>query len=169
MSDLSPLFENKRRSSDALMSLLNNFYSESYGDRHAISQVLNSFYKASNKQRISEIASLKLQMKNVEIPILSGSSYDKLLNEIDLTFQTAFHRCYSSFCSLGVPLIADNERDILISSHKNLMPNCFNAMMKMLGMDLKSNSTKNEVLMKTGFYERRIFYMFLSQSRIRNN
>ena len=48
------------------------------------------------------------------------------------------------------------------------MPNHFDTMKKIMGTNLKEGLTRNKALKETGFYNRRLFYHFLAQTRMRN-
>mmetsp|Transcript_10163 Transcript_10163/g.14366 ORF Transcript_10163/g.14366 Transcript_10163/m.14366 type:complete len:225 (+) Transcript_10163:585-1259(+) len=166
--DLFPLFQNKRRSADTLSSYLHNFSLELFGDPYATLQLLNVYYKAMTKQKVNETFTLKQIILSIEPPILNGGSYNNLLKTIDSTFSNAIKRTYTQFCSLGDRLITNEEQNNLVELYKSSMPNHYHTMMTMMGMKNKEGMKKNSILVQTGFYDRRLFYMFLSQTRIKN-
>ena len=168
MRDLLPLFEKKRRSLENLNRLVHNFYLEYYGDRLSISLMLNCYYKALNKQRVSECLQLKNIINAIEPPLLVGDAYDNLLSTVDNTFKNAIKNTYTRFCTLGGCLISSKERNNLIALYKKSMPSHYDTIKKIMGINLKEGLTRNKALKDTGFYDRRLFYQFLSQTRMRN-
>ena len=105
---------------------------------------------------------------NIEPPLLKGNSCNKLLETIDCMFKSALKKTHTNFCMLGSRLMSVHERDKMIKMCKSLMPNHCETTKQMMGIDSKDQLTKNKTLVDNGFYDRRLFYHFLSQTRLKN-
>ena len=105
---------------------------------------------------------------NIKPPLLKGNSCSKILETIDCMFKSTTKKTYTNFCILGGRLMSFDERDKMINMHKSLMTNHCETTKQMMGIDSKEQLTKNKTLVDNGFYDRRLFYHFLSQTRLKN-
>ena len=105
---------------------------------------------------------------NIEHPLLKGNSCNKLLETIECMFKSAIKKTYTNFCMIGGRLTSVGERDKMIKMRKSSMPNHYETSKQMMRIDSKEQLTKNKTLADNGFYDRRLFYHFLSQTRLKN-
>ena len=166
--DLFTLFSNKRRSNQALLNLLHNFYLEYLGDKISTMEVMLCYYKSLSKQKSEEAVYYQNLVIQLEPPLLDGDNFHNLLSFVDKTFQNGIQRTYTQFCSLGGCIIDTNERDKLISRYKTVMPNHYKMIKLMMGIKSYENLSKNDALKQTHFYDKKLFYAFLSSSRSKN-
>ena len=170
--NLSTAFNNRKKTNIGLVSLLNVMYYELYGDRLQCMYLMSCFYRTQLKQKQLELVKNTTAVENTnkvqEEILFEGTKYNNLITDIDITFKNAIISTYTSFCVLGDPLVSANQINVLVERFKIEMKVHYYMMKRILGIDKKERLTKNNHLVTTGYYDRLIFYNFLSLSRLRN-
>ena len=75
---------------------------------------------------------------------------------------------YTSFCVLGEPLVSSTQINVLVERFKKEMKLHHYMMKSILGIDKKERLSRNSHLVSTGYYDRMIFFNFLTLTRLRN-
>jgi len=169
--NLATAFNNRKKTNIGLISLLNVMYYEMYGDRTQCMYLISCFYRTQLKQKQLEYKNntpTKEFNDDKEEVLFEGKKYNDLICDVDLIFKKAIISTYQSFCVLGEPLVSSSQINILLDRFKIEMKVHYFMMKKLLGIDKKERLTKNKHLVSTGYYDRMIFYNFLTLSRLRN-
>ena len=161
-------FADRSKTTQGLNSLMNSLYSEVYGDRLQCLHLLLSYHRANNKNHSVTIRQYDSLVQNFEPAVLEGESYNLLLSDLNTSFGVSIKKCYGDFVVIGSPIITRTETDVLVALCKSKMPYHYKTMYAMLGYNKKVGITKNKHLVETGYYDRQVFYSFLSMSRQRN-
>ena len=171
-SHLGTAFNNRKKNNVGLVSLLNAMYYEMYGDRFQCMFLVSCFYRTQLKQKQLDmkqlISSNQDNKEDSEQTLFEGDRYHDLISTIDLTFKRAIISTYTSFCVLGEPLVSAMQINVLVDRFKREMNVHHFMMKKILGIDKKERLIRNKHLVDTGYYDRMIFYNFLTLTRLRN-
>ena len=169
--NLGTAFNNRKKTNIGLVSLLNAMYFEMYGDRLQCTFLIACFYRTQLKQKQLDIKQMSASDSNKddkEQVLFEGEKYHDLISAIDVTFKQAIIQTYTSFCVLGEPLVSSLEINVLVDRFKNEMKLHHYMMKSILGIDKKERLLKNTHLVSTGYYDRMIFFNFLTLTRLRN-
>ena len=98
-----------------------------------------------------------------------SSSITHLNESIDKTFQDAISECFTEFSSITSLIITREVINSLVHLYISYVPEYYQLMQKLFGFDKKVVMKKNDHLKNTRYYDRLLFYHYLSQSRIRFN
>ena len=99
---------------------------------------------------------------------LSCEIFYKVVNHIDQVFTDGITKCYTSFCEINEPIVSRKDIDDMIQSYIKNLPDHHKTMREIMCIDQKEKKTKNQHLLDQNFYNKSIFYQFLSQSRVMN-
>ena len=166
--DVYTNFADRSKTTQGLNSLMNSLYSEVYGDRLQCLHLLLSYHRANNKNQAVTIRKYDSLAQNFGPAVLEGESYNLLLSDLNNSFGVCIQKSYGDFVVIGRPVITRTETDVLVALYKSKMPYHYKTMYAMLGYNKKVGITKNKHLVETGYYDRQVFYSFLSMSRQRN-
>ena len=160
---------NDEKSLDALNYICGYIFEEIYMDKIYMIHLLTKYYMVINQRNKIFIESLKKNQK-LEISMDLSSSNFKLLNvHIDKCFEDAMLKCYTDFCEITQPLVSRDCILHLVAMYKQHLPVHYNCLMSMFGFDKRSKLKKNAHLVKGGFYDRLVFFQYLTQNRVSCN
>ena len=142
-----------------------------YGDRLQCTYLIACFYRTQLKQKqldMKQMISLKESEDDKEQVLFEGENYHDLISAIDVIFKEAIIQTYTSFCVLGQPLVSSTQINVLVERFKKEMKIHHYMMKSILGVNKKERLSKNRHLVSTGYYDRMIFFNFLTLTRLRN-
>ena len=102
-----------------------------------------------------------------KIEFVNEANLKLLLDTIESKFSDAINECFTTFSDISSPILSVSDIDELIELYKTQLPLHYRTMSRILGIDQKQNVTRNLHLVQSGYYDRMIFYNFLSQCRIK--
>ena len=117
-------------------------------------------------KRVSE--KLSLELKEETNLTFDSEAYFCLVDKVDNIFKQALNSTYCEFSVLGDPIVASSQVDELILDYKTTLRPHYLMMKKLLGINKKEKYTKNDHLIKSGYYDRLIFFNFLTLVRVKN-
>ena len=82
---------------------------------------------------------------------------------IDEVFGKAINECFHDFSEITMPLLTRYHINEMIALYKSKLTNHYNQMRNMLGFDNKATKSRNQHLVETSYYDRLIFYQYLTQ------
>ena len=88
--------------------------------------------------------------------------------EIDDVFKKGITKCYTKFNDLREPIISEKDIRVLMNRYMETLPNHYNTLKNMLEFDKKESLSKNSHLLSMKYYDKLIFYKFLSLARVKN-
>ena len=160
---MSKIFENRKGSHTGLCQLLNLFYEELFGNRIQLISMCNCYLRAqlSNTNKL-----LKKHDSSDKPSIPPTKQFEKVYKEtvdvIESTFKKAISLCFTEFSSISEPILSVKELNELVILYKTKLPSHYNLMKSYLGFDIKEKKTENHHLVTSDYYDRLIFYQFLS-------
>jgi hypothetical protein len=169
LREVKKMFLNYRRDEAKILGLLGYLYEEVFGDSLQMMLLVSRYYSGLNAGRKESFSQMKKNMDVAQPVLLIGERYKYVLNKIDTVFKNEIRSCYDSFQSVTQPLLSKEQVNALVLMYKNELPHHYALMKEMFGFDLKENQMRQTHLKETGFYDRLVFYQFLSQARIRFN
>ena len=166
--EVSSNFHDRRKTSQGVTALFNLLYDEVYGDRLQSMHLINCFNRATVRNQNKTIRDYDKIISDNKPIVLDGEVYNSFLEKCNDTFGNAIIKCYSDFVVIGQPILSRKEIDDMVRLYKDQMPNHYNAIYSMLGCKKKQGITRNNHLTQSGYYDRQVFYNFLSMSRQKN-
>jgi hypothetical protein len=146
--------------------LYSRFLREVYGD-HSQTLFLSSNYKLFSKMAEAN--------ENEDLPVRTSDSYSQLdfggdvyktfVQHIDGVVEKAVIGCYGTFVSLTEPIISHQEIVRLVAMFKSKFAEAYWALAQLLNYTRHMKNTRSQHLLP--FYDRMIFYHFLSMARVR--
>ena len=131
---------------------------------NAYKSSLNIISNSTKKELTGEVEEFK-QLS--EIP-LTGTKFTSVMERINAKFKKAIMDCYENFHSFVEPIVSGESTLQMMEYYKKALPNHYNMMKSMLEFDKKESLTENKHLVEQGYYDKRIFYQFLSLCRTKN-
>ena len=125
---------------------------------------MNILLTSTKKELIGKVEEFR-QLS--EIP-LTGTKFTSVMERIDAEFKKAIMDCYENFHSFVEPIVSGESTLQMMEYYKKALPNHYNMMKSMLEFDKKESLTENKHLVEQGYYDKRIFYQFLSLCRTKN-
>ena len=163
------LFEHRKQSSESLLKLLSFLFEEVYGDTLQSLHLVCSYYRELSKQKQSLLCKAEKEITTISLPVLSGEKYDRFISIVDATFQQAIEQCYFSFSSFGQALLSRDKISDLTLMYQHQLPTHYKFMKNMYDIPKKEAMIWRQHLKVTGYYDRFLFFQFLSQSRVKNS
>jgi hypothetical protein len=104
---------------------------------------------------------------NCLLPFLAfgGATYREFVRHVDGVFENAVVNCYGRFVTLTEPIISQTSISLLVDLFKSKFPNQYSALSVLL--NYKEHKKRLDREHMKPFYDRMIFYQFLSMCRIR--
>jgi hypothetical protein len=168
--DVYSTFKARKKRLSGLKSILNYLYPEVFGDQIQLFHLLNGYYKSNSEHQSTLVKVNQSKMNQIQAPIkLQGQSFQSLLQRIDSVFKNAIREIYSNFNVYGKPLLTSNEVDMINKDYMTNFSDHYNQMKEMLQFNKKENRIRNYHLSSNNYYNRRLLYIFLSQSRMVHN
>ncbi len=179
LRDCKSNFDNVYRNEQRLLKLLHCLYEELYGDSLQLMFLLSRYYKAMVRNKQATINKLEQQNKekvedvpkNIEdsIQVMGGENFIRVIESVNNEFEKAFEQCFYSFSAITQPLIHGTTLDKkLIKLYKMNASAHYNMMKSVLGFDKRENLQKNKHLLSSQYYDKVLFFNFLSQVRLKN-
>jgi hypothetical protein len=143
------------------------FLHEVYGD-HAQTQLLASnFNNITTKNEVDLEDNNDVSKASTDMSTLGfgGDSYNDFVQHVDGVFEEAVKACYGRFVSLSEPIISQQAIVRLVDMFKRQFPSQYSAISMLLNYDEHKKRNEREHL--TPFYDRMIFYQFMSLCRVR--
>ena len=122
-----------------------------------------------NRRKKIEIENYKRRKPQKLLLNYSDENYKMVNATIENTFEEAMMKCYNDFTAITTPLLSCSQIDYLVSLYKTCLPEHYECSMIMLGYNKKVNMHKNKHLIESGYYDRIVFYQYLSQGQVRYN
>ena len=166
------IFHNKRKNKAALRNLLNKISPEVAGDRLQSMILLGAYHRAllKNHEVSSEDkTSNETLVKSIRQQLYEKEALTQFIVEADRVFKVTMKKCYCDFTVIAEPLVSENEIKKLIMIYKTRLPNHYEVMAEFYNFSHRMRKIRNVHLLHTGFYDRKIFFEFLSQIRVANN
>ena len=154
------------------LKILSYLFEEISCDTVATMSLLSRFYLVQNNKKKQELQQRSNSTNNSilsQVMTLNNALYSVVNNEIESTFEKAVKLCYTDFCELSSPIIDRNEIMRLVTLYKTKLHHHYLINKHLYGFDKKENMQKNKHLALTGFYDRLLFYQYLTYSRIKFN
>jgi hypothetical protein len=140
---------------------------EVYGD-HAQTQLLASnFTNITTKNEVDLEDNSNVSQSPMDMSTLGfgGDSYNDFVQHVDGVFEEAVKACYGRFVSLSEPIISQQAIVRLVDMFKQQFPSQYSAISMLLNYDEHKKRNEREHLKP--FYDRMIFYQFMSLCRVR--
>ena len=166
------IFCNIRRNKPALRTLLAKIYPEVSGDRVQSMILLSAYYRALIQQpevSIDDKITNDELVKAIRQELFEREELNHFIMEVDRVFKAAMEKCYCNFTAIAEPLVSESEIKKLIEMYKCRLPNHYEVMAELYNYSRRMGEMRNIHLLHTGFYDRKIFFEFLSQLRVGNN
>jgi hypothetical protein len=167
--DVYSTFKARKKKLIGLKNILNYLYPEVFGDQIQLFHLLNCYYKSNSEYQSTLVKANETKLNKIPLPIkLQGDTFQSLLHRIDNVFETAVKRTYNSFIVYGMPLLTNEEVNIITNDYMSNFSGHYNQMKQMLQFNKKESRIRNFHLSSTNYYNRQLLYTFLSQARIVN-
>ena len=162
---------NNKDSLDKLNAICGYIFDEVYMDKIYMIHLLTKYYMVINQRNKVFIDSMKNSRQEFDLSLSLSSENFKVVNtEIDRYFdENAMKSCYTDFSEITQPLLSRQEIDLLVTMYKEHLPIHYNCLMAMFGFDRRSKMSKNQHLTRSGFYDRLVFFNYLTQARVSCN
>ena len=96
-------------------------------------------------------------------------SYEYVNSVIEEKFYSAIEKCYKDFSKITQPILSRDEVNELVSLYKTHLKQHYDLQMDMFDFHKKMDMARNKHLKDLGYYDRLVFYHYLTQERIRFN
>ena len=176
LRDFSTTFEQSKPSQDSYdldESLYNDqlsfIYDEIAYDKISLINLSFKYYMIVNRKRKAEIDTLRNKRNNKFLLNYNEETYKFVNNKIETAFENAMLACYTDFSEITQPLLSRDTINDLVALYKQYLPQHYECSMIMLGYNRKITLNKYHHLQQTGFYDRIVFYQYLTQGRVRYN
>ena len=108
-------------------------------------------------------------IEKIDTSDLSTINFDYVVKKIDELFANGILKCYTQWGTIGDPCVSPSEVSNMIDLYKNYLPENYFTMRKMLMFDSKMGLSKHAHSKENLYYEKLIFFNFLSMSRVKNS
>ena len=156
-----------------LESSMNNmlgFISEEvYCDKLATTNLLLKYFMVQSQKKQIENTVIKSNVVNNISNNFDRVTYNYVNSIIEQTFYEAIERCYKGFNKITQPLLSRVEVNKLVDIYKENLCQHYKLQMKMFGFAQKQELSRNQHLKDSGYYDKLVFYTYLSHERIRFN
>ena len=154
---------------DEMNDVLGYISDEIFMDKLATTNLLLKYYTVDSKRKSSQTNNNSIVISPSSTINFDRVAYNHVNDIIEDTFYNAIEKCYKSFCKITQPLLSRHDIDKLVSLYKTYLTSHYNLQMEMMGYTQKLQLSRNKHLKDAGYYDRLVFYLYLSQERVRFN
>ena len=162
---------NKKRSETTHFHLLHALSCEMFGDVIQTLKLMLAHKRVTYRHLSLKNTELNGKIMQIEQTCdikLHGTAFFSVIGKIDGACRKAIENCYTDFQSLVEPILKEETVLELMEYYKTHLPAHYNMMNIMLGYDEKRKLLVNAHLLDQNFYDKKVFYHFLSLSRTKN-
>ena len=157
---------------EEVISILSFIYDEIASDAIATANLMARYHMLMHNQK-KMLLQKALKEKNnsnlTQVINIDSDTYSRVNEQIEQVFELAMNKCYTDFSEISTPILSRKEISDLVTLYKTQLTNHYLANKQMLGFDKKECLKKNDHLTISGYYDRILFYHYLSSSRIKFN
>ena len=160
-----------KKSETTLYNLLHALSCKMFGDVIQTLKLLLAHKRVTFTNISATNSELKGKIMQIEQTCdikLQGKEFVSVVNKVDDACKKAIEDCYNDFQSLVEPILQDKIIVELMQYYKSNLQSHYKLMSIMLGYDAKRQLNANVHLLDQNFYDKKVFYHFLSLSGTKN-